>query len=423
MSATSARITVSDAKDTMIELGKLAENMLDSAGPIIINGLNDISAVYSGQDPVTGPYPDDELWSSLDACWNALSDKMLSCLEQLALAMGVSAIPTTFEWWDGIRDYMETNGTYVDPRNWSRGSDVSAALTYRRLLKDWYGNDIDTGNIDTTVIEYLGEGSGRVTSEPANLEPWIEGGAALDQSFPCWGPYFLSQNNGLVRDPAFATPRGTTSTITAQGQWTFNSLSEWGITTSNVWQDTYRSGKGLTPTQGITTDTASAYVEQLNCKPTVVPALPICICYIAGGGGTAEVTLNWGNNSQAFGSLTADSYHLLVPDRNEELWPQVFEQSNSVPRRLRATLSSIGGGATLTISVLNWIPFVLANGVWHVAYSGLTPPAIGATASIADTLGSPASSLNDMLPRLFPADPEAYLRNQSNTGDTEWGPI
>lgn len=424
MSASSTRVTVTSAKDTMIELGTLAENVLDSAGPIVITGLNDISAAYEGQEPVTGPYPTDPLWAALDSAWNALSDKMRSCLEQLALAMGVSALPTTFEWWDGIRDYMETNGIFVDPRNWSRGSDSTGGnLTYRRLTTDWYGNAIDTGFIDTTTIEYTGDGSAVLTSLPANLEPWEEGGAGLDEDIVAWGPFFLSRNNGLVRDPAFATPVGTASTITAQGSWTFNSLTEWGVTTSNVWQDTYRAGRGLSPTQGVVTDTASAYVEQLNCIETEVPALPFCICYVAGGGGSAEVTLNWGNNSQAFGSLAANSFHLLVPDRNEELWPQVFEQSAANPRRIRATLSNVGTGATVTISILNWLPFIRANGVWHIAYSSLTPPAVGDSASIADTLAAPASSLNDMLPRLFPNDPEAYLRNVENTGDTEWGPI
>jgi len=415
----SDRATLSEALATLVDVGDGTLDLIKTDGPSIIAKLDAIAAAYAGQrgDKMAAPNQSGQRL--------ALRQAVRSYVEMMGIALNdlgkadtvdIPVDAPTGVYFRLLREWMSSANYYVTARGWTRGSEPSiTGLSVYRLLTDRRGEPIESGNpevITATVVKANGNAQTplvEVSGEPAGLDAFELLGSGMDRApLTPLSPDVVGDN--LLINPTLAHSFADAADVTALSGWTLNASDEWVSDTDQLFRNL---------TTSIQTSTQNAYIEQFvtsSLNPDR-PYLPVVAVRPSGAGSGGIVTINWGGKSQVFSSLTNNTWQLLAPDRDEDLWPLQFDDATN-GARIRVTFSGSAGGS-LNVAFVGWVPMTrLPNGQWWLTALQDTTPVVGASGTITDSL-SAADTLNHYLPLLFPNEPEAYLKTTNDSGSTQ----
>lgn len=130
------------------------------------------------------------------------------------------------------------------------------------------------------------------------------------------------------------------------------------------------------------------------------PVLPVAPFYLnTGWAGT--ITLTWGDSSQAFteADLTAGDWRALAVDRDQDLYPNNFDQADANWQLSIAT--GAGAGSNELVFAGFWaIKLTKYNDFWYGVFSDDSEAVLGATVTFADTQTN-AGEIQDTLDFAF----------------------
>jgi len=411
--------SVSQAEATFVDVCQAYHEKLVTDGPAANTDVAAILAAYNGDEDAEVARLQDAVRAGELA---QLSGPLKQFLDRALLdwvhssVIQFSGTSVTNELFVRLRQYLDDVGPFaggsvdkdVTARGWTRGSPSlvsTPAMNIYRITVDEYGQAIETGKAQVmrlNVVTPAGQ-----TPKIVRVDPGDAGRDGFDAQGP-GGPSLDLQlfdyrtANGLLQNPTLAHG------VTAAASLSASSVSGWTISGTVVAGT--QLFRGLTSSVKMTAD--ADYMEQtITARPKPRTPYLLMVWVYPEAGFTGTVTLAWGSKSQAFNSLTASQWNLLVIDRDLDTFPEQWDAVGS-SNRVRITATTAHNDFTVGLVQMVECKRDPSN-CWLAGSNGITAAspadvAYGATGSITDSI-SESGQMQRVLEHAYPNLVEAYL--------------